>query len=210
LSSQGSSNSLDPNAYIQHVLELPSIVISAAYQRKRKQPVIDWSNSQLLTAEENVAALEQPAKQKERSTHAREIRQLEKQKMKSEIQTEKAQHAQQKQERPQAKEARHLYMEYWKDVAAKGWGDDLQRLMKSKQLPLLRAYTGMFCGQVPQVCIRNQRLHCLKRKLRKEGRDPNIVAASTPPPWAHQPRNQSGFNNVDSQPQSEPPRWWAG
>jgi hypothetical protein len=46
-------------------------------------------------------------------------------------------------------------MEYWKDDVAKGWGDDLQQLMKSKQPPPPRVYIGIFCGQVPQVYIRN-------------------------------------------------------
>jgi hypothetical protein len=74
MSSQGPSNTPDRNLYIQQVLTLPSIVTLTSYQKKRKQPVIDWSNSQLLTSEDNVVALEQVAQQKERCAEAKENR----------------------------------------------------------------------------------------------------------------------------------------
>jgi hypothetical protein len=41
------------------------MVTTTSYQRKQRQPIIDWSNSQLLMLEENVAALEHTIHQKE-------------------------------------------------------------------------------------------------------------------------------------------------
>jgi hypothetical protein len=85
--------------------------------------------------------------------------------------------------------------------------------MKSNQPPQVGAYVGVFCGKVPQICIKNQRIRYLKRKLRKEGRDPHAIGSTTPSPWAHQPRSATTFlrvvagNAPNSQPRSDAFLW---
>ena len=44
-----------------------------------------------------------------------------------------------------AKEARQWYTEYWKDIAAKEWSDNLHKMIKLKQPPPPGAYVGALC-----------------------------------------------------------------
>jgi hypothetical protein len=44
---------------------------SSAYQRRRKQPAIDWSQLQKLTLDSNVMALEEAASLKESTEQAK-------------------------------------------------------------------------------------------------------------------------------------------
>jgi hypothetical protein len=68
MSSQGTSTDPERQSYIAQVLSLPTMPSTTAFQRRRKQPVIDWSHSQVLTLDSNVMALEEAASMKESAT----------------------------------------------------------------------------------------------------------------------------------------------
>jgi hypothetical protein len=82
--------------------------------------------------------------EKESTAHAKNQKQFFFKRKKVELQQEKAKKAQKKQERTEAKEANQHYKDYWKEVAAKGWGNNLQLLMKSNEPPLPSMYLGVY------------------------------------------------------------------
>ena len=72
MSSQGTSSDQNGQSYIASVLSLPTMPSSSAYQCRRKQPALDWSQSQVLTLDSNVMALEEAASLKESTAQAKE------------------------------------------------------------------------------------------------------------------------------------------
>jgi hypothetical protein len=83
VSSQGTSTNRNGQSYIASVLSLPTMPSSSTYQRRHKQPAIDWSQSQVLTLDSNVMALEKAANLKESTAQAKEQRASERERKKA-------------------------------------------------------------------------------------------------------------------------------
>jgi hypothetical protein len=58
---------------------------------------------------------------------------------------------------------------YWADIAARGWGNDLQAHMKSSLPPPPGSYRGVYVGSVPVWCIRNQHQRKMLLDLHRGG-----------------------------------------
>jgi hypothetical protein len=61
-----------------------------------------------------------------------------------------------KKKREEEKADRAREKAYGVDIAARGWGNDLQGRMKSSLPPPPGSYRGVYVGSVPAWCIRNQ------------------------------------------------------
>jgi hypothetical protein len=187
VSSQGTSTNRNGQSYIASVLSLPSMPSSSAYQRHRKQPAIDWSQSQVLTLDSNVMALEEAANLKESTAQAKEQRASERERKKAARVEERIAKAQKQREKQAEKAEKDRLNEYWKEVTKQGWGNHLQQLMKSDRALPPGSYVSVYYSTVPSQCIHNQCFRCLKQKFRKEGYHPSLVAPTTGPPCIAQP-----------------------
>ena len=138
---------------------LPSIPIRRSRQAAG-EPLIDYSNSIILTSDNYLASMEQVAAKRDSIAKAKEQRKSEAADRKRKRE-EKLQRASKKIELNEAKAAKAREKAYWKEVAAKGWGNELQKRMKSGVPPPPGSYQGLYLGSVPAWCISNQR----RRKL---------------------------------------------
>jgi hypothetical protein len=118
---------------------------------------------------------------------AKEQRASERERKKAARAQERAAKAHKQREKQAEKAKKDRLNEYWKEVAAQGWENNLQQLLKPNRTPPPGSYVGVYYNIVPSQCIYNQRVRCLKRKFRKEGRHPGLVAPTTGPPHITQP-----------------------
>ena len=145
---------------ISRFLVLPRIPIRRS-RRAAGEPLIDYSNSIILTSDNYLASMEQLAAKRDSVAKAKEQRKLEAEVRKRKREEEKLQRASKKKEVDATKAAKAREVAYWKEVAAKGWGNELQKFMKSGIPPPPGSYQGLYLGSVPTWCISNQR----RRKL---------------------------------------------
>jgi hypothetical protein len=146
-------------------------------------------------------ALEEAASVKESAVQAKRQRALDRDSKKAVRAEEKATKVEKQYQKQEEKQEKDRLNDYWKDVAAQGWGNNLQKLVKSNRPPLPGSYVGRYCGTVPPQCIYNQRVRCLKLKFQKQGRHPGLVAPMTGPPSITQagfPTSQLGINQYQN------------
>lgn len=88
---------------------------------------------------------------------AKEARKLNAQAKKRKNDEAKVERAAKKKQKDEERAAKAREATYWKEVAARGWGDDLQARLKSGLPPPPGSYVGVYCGNVPSWCVSNQR-----------------------------------------------------
>jgi hypothetical protein len=71
MSSLGTSIDPGRQSYIAQVMTLPTMPSVTAFQHRCKQPILDWSQSQVLTLDSNIMALEEAASVKESAAQAK-------------------------------------------------------------------------------------------------------------------------------------------
>ena len=135
----------------------------------------------MLTLDSNFTTLEEASALKESAIHAKKQRALEQNKKKLVKAQEKAAKAQKHHEKQEEKGAKDWLNEYWKEVAAQGWGNKLQQLLKSNRPPLSGSYVS---DNPPIVYLQPARL-VLEVEI-SEGRHPGLAMVPLAPLRIHQ------------------------
>jgi hypothetical protein len=163
---------------ISRFLQLPIVPVSRSRRGTGEGPLIDYSKSILMTSDSYIDSLEVLPARRQDATRARETRKLEAEARKQRREVEKAECEKRKKHREEERAAKAGETAYWKDVAARGWGNQLQAVMKSGVAPPPGSYTGVYLGDLPAWCIQNQRrrkfLQAQKkaRTLQQQEREP--------------------------------------
>jgi hypothetical protein len=88
------------------------------------------------------------AVKREKTAKAKETRRLEAANKKRRLEEEKPLKVAKKKLLDKEKVGRAQESAYWKEIVARGWGDQLQVAMKSGTLAAPSSYTGVYCGSM--------------------------------------------------------------
>jgi hypothetical protein len=172
-----------PESLIDQHLSLPAIAAPAA-QRRRLQPIIDYSRSIRLTDPEHLQQLKALRDRRQEAAKALEDRKLENHRRKNERAAAKQAKANLQKEKSDERETNKRLGIYWENVKNSGWGNKLEEFLKSGAPIPADAYHAPYCGTVPQICIYNQRVAKMRLELKKKNQSGRLVVPTTPVPWA--------------------------
>ena len=133
---------------IGRFLVLPIVPIRSS-SRAAAAPLIDYSKSIMLTSDNYLLSMEQLAFKRDEAAKAKEARKLNAQAKKRKNDEAKVERAAKKKQKDEERAAKAREATYWKEVATRGWGDDLQARLKFGLPPPPGSYVGVYCGNVP-------------------------------------------------------------
>jgi hypothetical protein len=131
--------------------------------------MVDYSKSILLTSDIYLTQMQYLATKRNEAAKSRDAQKLATEDSKRKREEERILQVQKKKERDEAKAHKARETIYWVEVAAHGWGNELQARMKSS-IPLPpSSYTDVYVGSVLQWCIANQRRRKVMLVLKRTG-----------------------------------------
>jgi hypothetical protein len=100
---------------------------------------------------------------------------------------EKAEREKRKKHREEEQAAKVGETAYWKDVAARGWGNQLQAVMKSGVAPPPGSYTGVYLLSASRISagagffkLKRKPEHCNNKNENLQTIDPSVVTCCAP------------------------------
>lgn len=179
---------------ISSLLELPEIPVRVPV-RRGGEPLIDYSQSLLLTSEEYIVAMQKKADRREAARIEAEQRRHEAERRKVEKQAEKKRKEVEKLQHEAEKQARKEFRARWSTEAIRSAGTRLQELVKNPPPRTPTDYVAPFLGNLPAICKTNMALRLAKRRAKRAGNEPGDVADAVAPPWVYRPDPR--FTHVD-------------
>ena len=171
---------------LRRFLQLPEVVEPAERQRRR-DPIIDYSKSIIMTSKEYLCAMEEKARLREEAEKDRELKRRESELTKKKKAAERLEKEVSKLQRQQEVAADKAFKERWSATACARARDALHRRIQSGVPPLPGSYVGKFLMWCPPLCRQNQAIAIQRCQAKRAGIRPDPQLQTIPPPWVHQP-----------------------
>jgi hypothetical protein len=178
---QGNVPNQNPLLLTPNFFQLPQVP-APIRRSNRSDLLVDYNKSIIMTGDEYVRAMEQKAARKEAAEREKQSRWQELEVMRAKRAEERTEREVQKMVRQSQREARRAFNECWSAAAVSRAGDLLHQQIRSGLPPPPGAYTGRFLWFCPDICRKNQAIVLERRRTKREGRQPQPLLRTTPPP----------------------------